>query len=75
MQLHIYTVDFRYLYALEDFTEVTVERKHLGVSTLRVVLWAGAEGAGFLQRGHWLRRETLSGQNFPGVWRCTGFRR
>lgn len=56
MELRVYGKYFFYLYTLEDFTELTIDRCNLGVSQLRLSVDRRSPSACFLQRGNWLQK-------------------
>ena len=56
IELRVYAKYFFYLYTIEDFTELTIDRYNLGVSQLRLSVDRRSPSACFLQLGNWLQR-------------------
>ena len=55
-EIRVYAKDFAYLYTLDDFKELTIDRYHLGVGQMRLTVAKYALSACFLQRGFWLQK-------------------
>ena len=56
IELRVYAKYFFYLYTIEDFTELTIDRYNLGASQLRLSVDRRSPSACFLQLGNWLQR-------------------
>ena len=60
MEIRVYAKDFAYLYSFDDFSELTIDRYHLGTGQMRATVPRQSDSACYLQRGIWLQRQGAS---------------